>query len=42
MGHKDAKITIERYAHWFKDESSRGTMEELAGAMPGKPATGSR
>jgi integrase len=33
LGHADAKITIEKYAHWFKGASSRSTMEEIAGAM---------
>jgi integrase len=33
MGHANADITIKHYAHWFKGESSRGTMEELAGAL---------
>jgi hypothetical protein len=30
LGHANAKITLEKYTHWFKGKPSRETMEELA------------
>jgi integrase len=33
LGHKDAEITLKRYAHWFRGVSSRDTMQGLAASI---------
>lgn len=36
LGHKDPDITLKRYAHWFKDASSRDAMTSIADAILGR------
>lgn len=33
LGHKDASITLDTYAHWFEGLSSEGAMGDLAAAI---------
>jgi hypothetical protein len=35
LGHKDASITLDVYAHWFEGLSSEGAIADLAAAICG-------
>jgi integrase len=42
LGHKNADLTLKVYTHWFKGISSASAMADLAGAICGSPASGSK
>jgi len=33
LGHKNPKLTLKAYTHWFKGESSGGAMADLAAVI---------